>query len=122
MGRTTSVPARSVRFSATRHLNLPVWRQKRGVTLEQIAERTKISMRFLRAIEGGEYEKLPGGIFATSYLRQYAEVIGFEEAELLQHYNTVVSPPVAPESRPAEDNPRGILERWLRVAAPPQRP
>lgn len=119
MGRTTSVPARSLRFSPAGHLNLSVWRQKRGVTLEQIAEKTKISMRFLRAIEDSEYEKLPGGIFATSYLRQYAAAVGFEEAELLGHYNTIVNP-VSPQkaSRP-EDN-RGILERWL--PAPLQRP
>jgi transcriptional regulator with XRE-family HTH domain len=122
MGRTTSVPARSLRFSAAAHLNLSVWRQKRGVTLEQIAERTKISMRFLRAIEDGEYEKLPGGIFTTSYLRQYAAVIGFEESELLTHYNTIVNPPAAKKAGAPEESHRGILERWLRIPAPLQRP
>ena len=82
MGRPTSLPTYPARFSAAGHLNLSVCREKRGVTLEQIAERTKISMRFLRAIEEGEYVKLPGGIFATSYLRQYAAVIeSFSGAE-----------------------------------------
>jgi len=122
MGRTSAVPARSARFSSAGHLNLPVWRQKRGITLEHIAERTKISMRFLRAIEDGEYEKLPGGIFATSYLRQYADVIGFEEAELLGHYNSIVNPSAAPKPSEPEDSHRGILDRWLRVSAPLQRP
>jgi cytoskeletal protein RodZ len=101
---------------------LSVLREKRGVTLEQIAERTKISMRFLRAIEEGEYVKLPGGIFATSYLRQYAAVIGFEEAELLDHYNAIVNPSALPNTGQPEASPRGILERWLRVPAPLQRP
>ena len=121
MERTTPSPVRSKRFSPAGHLNLSVWRQKRGVTLEQIAEKTKISMRFLRAIEDGEYEKLPGGIFATSYLRQYAAVIGFEEAELVGHYNTIVNPAAPPAANAPEDI-RGILERWLRVPAPLQRP
>jgi cytoskeletal protein RodZ len=121
MGRTTSVPARLARFSSAAHLNLSVWRQKRGVTLEQIAETTKISIRFLRAIEDGEYEKLPGGIFATSYLRQYAAVIGFEEAELLGHYNALVNP-VAPPMASRQEDSRGVLERWLRAPAPLQRP
>jgi cytoskeletal protein RodZ len=110
-----------VRFSAAGHLNLSVWRQKRGVTLEQIAEKTKISMRFLRAIEDGEYDKLPGGIFATSYLRQYAEVIGFEESELLGHYKTTSDVP-AHRGSDSQESPRGILDRWLRVPAPLQRP
>jgi cytoskeletal protein RodZ len=101
-------------------LNLCARRQKRGVTLEQIAEKTKISMRFLRAIEDGEYEKLPGGIFAKSYLRQYASVIGLEEAELLDHYSAIVTPVVAPETNPRDEAHRGILERWL--IAPLQRP
>lgn len=118
MGRTTPGPVRSVRFSAAAHLNLSGWRQKRGVTLEQIAEKTKISMRFLRAIEDGEYDKLPGGIFATSYLRQYAAVIGFEESELVGHYNAIVNPAAPPAASIREDNHRGILERWLRVSAP----
>ncbi len=120
MGRTSSVPARPARFSAAGHLNLSVWRQKRGVTLEQIAEKTKISMRFLRAIEDGEYEKLPGGIFTTSYLRQYAAAIGFEESELLGHYNATVNPAAAQKAGRAEEGNRGLLERWL--PAPLQRP
>jgi cytoskeletal protein RodZ len=118
----TSVPARPLRLSSAAHLNLPAWRRKRGVSLEQIAEKTKISMRFLLAIEDGEYEKLPGGIFATSYLRQYAAVIGFEEVELLAHYNAIVNPVEPPAASRPEESHRGILERWLRVPAPLQRP
>ncbi|HTP87533.1 MAG TPA: helix-turn-helix transcriptional regulator [Bryobacteraceae bacterium] len=111
-----------MRFSSEGHLNLPVWRQKRSVTLEEIAEKTKISMRFLRAIEDGEYEKLPGGIFATSYLRQYAASVGFEEAELLRHYQNAMNPSAAQRNGESEEDHRGILERWLRVPAPLQRP
>lgn len=62
-------------------------RTHNGVTLEQIAEATKISMRFLRAIESEDYSKLPGGIYARSYLRQYAAAIGFDEDELLARYD-----------------------------------
>ena len=40
-------------------LNLAVHRQKEGISLEQIAEVTKISIRFLKAIEDEEFEKLP---------------------------------------------------------------
>ncbi len=48
-------------------------RRSKGLTLEQIADSTKISMRYLRAIEEGCFSKLPGGVYTTNYLRQYAE-------------------------------------------------
>jgi len=76
--------------STSRHvrsLGLSKLRQRKGVSLEDIAEKTKISIRFLRAIEDEEFEKLPGGIFNTSYIRQYAQAIDHEESELLEYYN-----------------------------------
>jgi cytoskeletal protein RodZ len=33
-----------------------------------------------------EFEKLPGGIFTTSYLKQYASAVGMPDDELLNHY------------------------------------
>lgn len=67
-------------------------RQKRGISLEDIAERSKISLFFLKAIEAGEFEKLPGGIYDTCYLRQYAAHIGFPEAELFALYHSHAHP------------------------------
>jgi cytoskeletal protein RodZ len=55
--------------------NLVALRQSRGVTLEQIADSTKISIRYLRAIEEGRLSVLPGGIYSENYLRQYAEAV-----------------------------------------------
>ena len=67
-------------------LNLAETRMKSGRTLEQIADATKISIRFLRAIEAEEFSELPGGIFSRSYLRQYAGQIGIEASRLLETY------------------------------------
>jgi cytoskeletal protein RodZ len=69
-------------------LGLATIRRNRGISLEQIAESTKISLRSLKAIEGGEFQKLPGGIYNTSYIRQYARAIDFDEAELLAFYRS----------------------------------
>src|ERR1035437_9098158 len=57
-----------------------------GVSLEQIAESTKISIRSLEAIEQGDFRKLPGGIYNTSYIRQYARAIEYDESALLAFY------------------------------------
>src|ERR1035437_3987646 len=67
-------------------LGLSTIRRNRGVSLEQIAESTKISIRSLEAIEQGDFRKLPGGIYNTSYIRQYARAIEYDESALLDFY------------------------------------
>ena len=71
----------------TESLNLKDWRQSRGISLDSIAESTKLSVRQLRAIESGAFRDLPGGIYTTSYIRQYARAIGFDETRLLASYH-----------------------------------
>ncbi len=99
-------------------LNLATARQKQGISLEQIAEATKISMRFLRAIEDEQFEKLPGGIFNTSYLRQYAAAAGLEPGELLAQYIRAVQPE-PPPAAPAP--PRSAASSNAGFASPRKR-
>jgi cytoskeletal protein RodZ len=54
--------------------------------LEQIAQSTRIAPHYLQAIEAEEFAMLPGGVYNTSYIRQYARAIGFNEATLLDQY------------------------------------
>lgn len=65
-------------------LALSTIRKNRGITLQQIADSTKISVRSLEAIEREDFAKLPGGIYTTSYIRQYARAIDYDEAAILQ--------------------------------------
>jgi len=67
-------------------LSLSTIRKNRGITLQQIAESTKIGVRLLEAIEHGEFRKLPGGIYNTNYIRQYARAIDFDESVILDAY------------------------------------
>ena len=68
-------------------LGLTTIRRNRGISLEEIAESTKISIRSLKAIEQGDFRKLPGGIYTTSYIRQYARAIEYDECALIAFYN-----------------------------------
>ena len=68
-------------------LGLATIRRNRGISLKQIAESTKISVRSLESIERGEFRKLPGGIYTTSYIRQYAQAIDYDEASILAGYH-----------------------------------
>jgi cytoskeletal protein RodZ len=69
-------------------LGLRKWRQRKGISLESISQNTKLSVRHLQAIESGDFRKLPGGIYNTNYIRQYARAIGFDEAKLLGFYHS----------------------------------
>ncbi len=71
--------------------NLTALRHQKGISLHHIAEATKIGLRYLEAIEHGQFAKLPGGIYNTSYIRQYAQAIDVNEAEILDCYLQSVS-------------------------------
>jgi len=72
-------------------LPLSTIRRNRGISLQQIADSTKISIRSLEAIEQGDFRKLPGGIYNTSYIKQYARAIDYDESELLAAYQREMS-------------------------------
>jgi cytoskeletal protein RodZ len=61
-------------------------RETRGVALRDISEQTRISMRYLEAIEADDYGRLPGGIFNRSFVRAYAKFIGYDEDLALEEY------------------------------------
>src|SRR5262245_32012962 len=65
-------------------LQLAALRQSRGVSLESIAEQTKISRYYLRAIEDLDMAKLPQGVYRMNFLIQYARAIDEDIAEELK--------------------------------------
>jgi cytoskeletal protein RodZ len=69
-----------------RKLPLREHRLRAGVPLAAISDTTKLSRRFLEAIEEGDYGELPGGVFAVNYIRQYADATGYDADLILEHY------------------------------------
>lgn len=61
-------------------------REARGTALRDISEQTRISIRYLEAIETDDYKRLPGGIFNRSFIRAYAKFIGYDEHQALEDY------------------------------------
>jgi cytoskeletal protein RodZ len=96
--------------------DLEAVRRRKAVSLEEIADATKIGVRYLRAIESGDYGKLPGGIYSTSYIRQYARAIDYDETDLLEHYyrKTGLRPTEALIEGPAARGRRSRSD-WLRL-------
>ena len=65
-------------------------RETRGIALRDISEQTRISMRYLEAIEADDYRRLPGGIFNRSFVRAYAKHIGYDEQQALEEYSAMM--------------------------------
>lgn len=61
-------------------------REMRGVSLDDIADATKIGTRLLRAVEEEHFELLPGGIFNKGFVRAYAKYLGLNEDEAVADY------------------------------------
>lgn len=57
-------------------------REAQGLTLEEISDMTKISVRYLEAIESGDYSVIPAKVYAQGFIRNYANVLGLDGAEL----------------------------------------
>ncbi len=74
-------------------------RERRGVSLRQIADSTKISVAALEALERNDMSKLPGGIFSKAFVRSYAAEVGLnpDEAvrEFLERFQTDPAPSAA---------------------------
>lgn len=58
-------------------------RLEKGLSLEEVAQKTKIRLNFLSAIEKGDYSELPSVAYAQGFVRNYASFLGFPEREIL---------------------------------------
>src|SRR5579859_2754328 len=61
-------------------------RLRSGYDLDKLAAKTKINPRYLEAIESGDFDKLPGGIFARMFVKQYADALGLDGAAFAEEY------------------------------------
>ncbi len=58
----------------------------RGVSLDEISTATRISTRFLEALENEQWERLPGGAFNRGFIRSIARFLGIDEDALVAEY------------------------------------
>jgi cytoskeleton protein RodZ len=61
-------------------------RVERNLSLRDISDQTRISRRYLEAIESDDYKNLPGGIFNRSFVKAFAKSVGFNEADAIRAY------------------------------------
>jgi transcriptional regulator with XRE-family HTH domain len=62
-------------------------REIRGISLKEIADATKISKRFLEAIERNDHKTLPAPVFTRGFVREYSRYLGLNAEEMVNRYN-----------------------------------
>jgi transcriptional regulator with XRE-family HTH domain len=78
-------------------------RRQRGIDLAEVAAATNIQLRFLKAIEGEEWERLPGEFYARSFVRTYAAHLDLEPARVLEELRRVPGSGPPPDRVPRID-------------------
>jgi len=63
-------------------------RERRGMSLRQIANATKISVAVLEALERNDVSRLPGGIFGRAFVRSYAVEVGLDPERTIHEFIT----------------------------------
>jgi len=61
-------------------------RELRQISLREIAEATKINLRYLDALERDDFRHLPGGVFNKGFVRAYAQFIGIDPETMVTAY------------------------------------
>ena len=61
-------------------------REARSVSMREIADNSKISLRYLEALEQDRFDVLPAPVFARGFLREYARVVGLNADEVVNLY------------------------------------
>ena len=91
-------------------------RELREVTLDEINSATRISNRFLEAMENEDWQKLPGGVFNRGFVRSIARFLGLDEEGLLAEYDMAHG--AQEQAAPKREEVRiPSPPRWVPVAA-----
>jgi cytoskeleton protein RodZ len=89
-------------------------REMREVSPTEITNATRISGRFLEALENEDWGKLPGGIFNRGFVRAIARYLGLDEESLLAEYDLVHGEQKIEAPAPYE-NPIPRPPKWIPI-------
>lgn len=76
---------------------LKAQRVRQGLSIDEVAQHTKISPALVGALEEGQAERLPERVFVLNYIKSYAQVVGLEPREAVSRFEAI---PEAPRAQP----------------------
>ena len=95
-------------------------RERQGLSLAEVAARTRVPLRHLQAIEVGDYAGLPSLTYATGFARAYARTVGVDEVDIARDVRAELAGIVRPkrEYQPYDvSDPSRVPSRGLAMAA-----
>lgn len=93
-------------------------REEKRVPIEEMAVRTRIAVRFIKAIEENQFDQLPNQVSAKGFLRSYARCLGLDESVVLKGFAEAVQPV---EPLPTAENKEEIPS-YIQVKRPDRLP
>lgn len=87
-------------------------REARGLSLEAVEEETKIRRKYLKAMEDGQFQILPGSIYTKAFLKNYSRFLNLNDEEIIESYKRRFSV----DTRPV--NKEKTTSEKVRLAAP----
>lgn len=108
-------------------------REARGLTLEDAERDTRISRRYLQALEAEQFEVIPAPVYARGFLRSYSQYLGLDPAEALAmfpreedaEYQRAAEASAGPQ-RASKDSPVSPVSAarpsWKAAPTPPREP
>ncbi len=61
-------------------------RETKELSLEDVQKITKIQLRYLKAIEKGDFSLMPGSFYTRAFIKEYATAVGLNPEEVLAEY------------------------------------
>jgi len=95
----------------------------KGFTLDDLQQATKIQKRYLIAIEDQNFDELPGDFYVRAFIKQYADMVDLDGAELLKQFDSALPSTQTQEyvDKVNENNPetrsqqRQVDERYVKL-------
>src|SRR6476661_2683886 len=88
-------------------------RERKGVDLARAERDTKIRVRYLSALERGDYRDLPGAVYTKGFLRNYALYLGLDPDEVLLQWRRERGAPPEPQAVIAVPRPIAAPRRGM---------
>ena len=102
--------------SVDARMSLATWlragRDRRKLTIEDVAKITKIQPRILEKLESGQLDGLPAAVFVKGFVRSFAKCVGLDETEALDKYS-------AAQSASNRNSDSACTESWARSGGSP---
>lgn len=86
-------------------------REGKNISIEELATRTRIGVRFIKLIEENQFDQLPNPVSAKGFLRSYARCLGLEEAAILSRFSQTVQSPETSAASGTEEKVPSYIQR-----------